>query len=393
MKTRLKYTALITAALSLTTISSASAQEILLGYLPAVGGPFATFSKTNLIAAQMAVDEVNAAGGISGKKIRIVSFDTAGKPDQAVIGVRKLAEDDKVLAVIGPFSSSECRVAFPAAERAGMVLMSMASSAPNLAEPFTYAFRNTTDEGVMFSRVMRALKDAKYPTATGAIAYATDDVIAKTMGEKVLPALMKKAGTDIKLSVTFQNQSFDFAAQASQLKGTPTDLVGIGSGPEAATRLAQELNRQGYKGRMIAGSTIADPELPRLMGKAGDGTIIPTTFYGEFNEDTKKFEAAFIKKAKAEGIERSAAAQFDAATYDIVLIYAEAMKKGKITGAPAKLAEERTIIRDQLKAMKEFPALEGPISFGANGDALKPVYVLEMKDSKWTLLANYPVEK
>jgi len=129
------------------------------------------------------------------------------------------------------------------------------------------------------------------------------------------------------------------------------------------------------------------------MGKAGDGTTIPTTFYGELNEDTKKFETAFIKKAKAEGIERSAAAQFDAATYDIVLIYAEAMKKGKITGDQAKLAEERTIIRDQLKAMKEFPALEGPISFGANGDALKPVYVLEMKDSKWTLLANYPVEK
>jgi branched-chain amino acid transport system substrate-binding protein len=393
MKTRLTYTALIAAALSLTAVGSASAQEILLGYLPAAGGPFATFSKTNLIAAQMAVDEVNAAGGIGGKKIRIVSFDTAGKPDQAVIGVRKLAEDDKVLAVIGPFSSSECRVAFPAAERAGLVLMSMASSAPKLAEPFSYAFRNTTDEAVMFSSVMRALKDAKYPMATGAIAYATDDVIAKVMGEKVLPALMKKAGTDIKLSVTFQHQSFDFAAQASQLKASPTDLIGVGSGPEAATRLVQELNRQGHKGRMVAGSTIADPELPRLMGKAGDGTTIPTTFYGELNADTKKFEAEFIKKAKVEGIERTAAAQFDAATYDIVLIYAEAMKKGKITGDPAKLAEERTIIRDQLKAMKEFPALEGPISFGANGDALKPVYVVEMKDSKWTLLANYPVEK
>lgn len=393
MKIRLTYAALIASALSLAAAGSASAQEILLGYLPAAGGPFATFSKTNLIAAQMAVDEINAAGGVGGKKIRIVSFDTAGKPDQAVIGIRKLAEDDKVLAVIGPFSSSECRVAFPAAERAGIVLMSMASSAPNLAEPFTYAFRNTTDEGVMFSRVMQALKDAKYPTATGAIAYATDDVIAKTMGEKVLPALMQKAGTDIKLSVTFQTQSFDLAAQASQLKGTPTDLVGIGSGPEAATRLAQELNRQGYKVRLVAGSTIADPELPRLMGKAGDGTTIPTTFYGNLNEGTKKFEAAFIKKAKEQGIERTAAAQFDAATYDIVLIYAEAMKKGKITGDPAKLAEERTIIRDQLKVMKEFPALEGPISFGANGDALKPVYVLEMKDSKWSLLANYPVGK
>ena len=63
------------------------------------------------------------------------------------------------MAVIGPFSSSECRVVFPAGERAGIVSMSMASSAPKLAEPFQYAFRNTSDEGYMFERVMRALKD------------------------------------------------------------------------------------------------------------------------------------------------------------------------------------------------------------------------------------------
>ena len=98
---------------------SAPAQELLLGYLPALAGPFATLSRTDEIAAQIAVDEINAAGGIGGKKIRIVSFDTAGKPDQAVVGLRKLAEDDKVMAVIGPFSSGECRVVFPVAERIG----------------------------------------------------------------------------------------------------------------------------------------------------------------------------------------------------------------------------------------------------------------------------------
>ena len=381
------------AALTIVTSGYASAQEILLGYLPAAGGPFATFSKTNFVAAQMAVTEINAAGGIAGKKVRIVSFDTAGKPDQAVVGLRKLAEDDKVLAIIGPFSSSECRVAFPAADRAGVTVMSMASSAPKLAAPFTFAFRNTSDEGYMFSHVMQALKDKKYPIATGAIAYATDDVISKTMGEIVLPNLMKKAGTDIKLSVTFQNQAFDLAAQVSQLVAQPTDLVGIGAGPEAATRLAQEMRRQGHKGRLIAGSTIADPELPKLMGKAGDGTTIPTTFYGDLDDRTKKFEAEFIKQAKAAGVDRTAAAQFDASTYDIVLIYAEAMKKAKVTGDQSKLAAERTALRDEVRKMKDFPALEGPISFGANGDALKPVYITEMKDSKWSLLTSYPAPK
>lgn len=377
------------AAVSAFTIVGAAAQDLLLGYLPSAGGPFATFSKTNEIAAQMAIDEVNATGGVNGKKLRIISFDTAGKPDQAVVGLRKLAEDDKVLAIIGPFSSSECRVVFPAGERAGNPTMSMASSAPKLAEPFTYAFRNTSDEGYMFERVLRAIKAKNYPAQTAAIAYATDDVISKTMGEAVLPNLMKKAGIEIKLSVTYLTQSFDFAAQASQLVAQPTDLLGIGSGPESATRLVQELRRQGGKARVVAGSTIADPELPRLMGPAGNGTIIPTTFYANANERTRKFEDEFLKRTKAAGIDRSASSQFDASTYDIVLIYAQAMKTANVTGNPANVAAERTGIRDAIRAMKDFPALEGPISFGANGDALKPVYVIELNDGKWNLIATY----
>ena len=64
----------------------AASQEILLGYLPSSGGPFATFSKTNQIAAEMALEEINAAGGVGGKKLKLISFDTAGKPDQAVVG-------------------------------------------------------------------------------------------------------------------------------------------------------------------------------------------------------------------------------------------------------------------------------------------------------------------
>lgn len=391
MRRAVSFAAALTAAVLAT--ATAHAGEIVLGYLPAAGGPFATFSKTNLVAAQMAVDEINSAGGVNGNKLRIVSFDTAGKPDQAVVGVRKLAEDDKVMAIIGPFSSSECRVAFPAAERESVTLMSMGSSAPNLAKGFNYAFRNTSDEAYMFDHVLQALKSHRIAIDTGAVAYATDDVISKTMGEKVLPALMQKNGTKIQATVTFQTQAFDLSPQVSELVAHPTDLVGVGSGPESAVRLVQEMRRQGHKGRLIAGSTIADPELPRLMGKAGDGTIIPTTFYGGLNDRAKKFEAAFIKGAKAAGVERSAAAQFDAATYDIVLIYANAMKAAKVTGEPSKLAAERTAVRDEIKKMKDFPALEGPISFGDNGDALKPVYVIEMKDAKWTLLEAYPAGK
>src|SRR5439155_514559 len=78
--------------------------------------------------------------------------------------------------------------------------------------------------------------------------------------------------------------------------------------------------------------------------------------------------------------------QFDAATYDIVQYYAWAMKEAKVTCDPKRLADERSAIRDALKRMKQYAALEGSISFGEDNDALKPVYVQEVRDGRWVLL-------
>ena len=127
-----------------------------------------------------------------------------------------------------------------------------------------------------------------------------------------------------------------------------------------------------------------------LLGKDGNGTIIPSTWFAELNERTRKFADDFTKRSKAAGLERHLASQFDAATYDIVQFYAYAIKEAKVTGDPGKLAAERAAIRDALRAMKAYPALEGPISFGQNGDALKPVYVIEMQGGRWNLIGTHP---
>ena len=363
--------------------------ELVLGFLASESGPFVSLSRPNEIAARIALDEINAAGGVNGKKLRYISFDTAGNPGQTVVGLRKLAEDDKVLAIIGPFSSGQVQVAAPAGDRAGIVTMAMASSAPKLVANFKYAMRNTSDEAYLFERVMRTLKSKGLPSATGAVAFANDDTISRTMGEKVLPALMKSAGVDVKVSVDFKFGAFDFSAQVAQLKAAPTDLIAIGAPPEAAIKLVQEMRRQGHNGRMIAGSTINDPELPVRMGKEGDGTVIPSAFFADLNDRTKRFAAEFNRRAKAANLDRTHAWQFDAATYDIVQYYAWAMKEAKVTGDPKRLAEERTAIRAALGRMKAFPALEGAVSFGADNDALKPAYIIEARDGKWVLLETH----
>ena len=196
--TRKLLTAGVAAVLLSATAFAAAAQELLLGYLPAAGGPFATFSKTNLVAAEMAVNEINAAGGVNGKKLKIVSFDTAGKPDQAVVGLRKLAEDDKVLAIIGPFSSSECRVAFPAADRAGVTVMSIGSPRDclptNAVNNFFYGGLDAAPQAVQAER-MRVSEKTRLP-----VEIVSDEFMARHGNYYNIFADMKQAALDSALT-------------------------------------------------------------------------------------------------------------------------------------------------------------------------------------------------
>jgi branched-chain amino acid transport system substrate-binding protein len=77
--------------------------------------------------------------------------------------------------------------------------------------------------------------------------------------------------------------------------------------------------------------------------------------------------------------------QFEAASYDIVYMYAEAMKQAKVTGDPAKLEDERRAIRDWVKGMKAYPALVGPVTMGSDNDVIKTIFILEAKGNKWSL--------
>ncbi|RJF68759.1 ABC transporter substrate-binding protein [Rhodopseudomonas palustris] len=364
----------------------AQAADLVLGFSMAKTGPYVSLANTNEVAVDMAVDEINAKGGVGGNKIKLVKFDTGGDPKQAALAVRQFAEDNKALAVIGPFSSGEVRVAFPAGERLGIVQMSMSSSAPGLTKGFSYAFRNTRDEKTVIDEVLATLRDKKLPMKTGATAFATDDTVSKSVGTAVLPVLFSKYGVESKGAVDFQYNAFDLSPQVSQLAQMKPDIIGLGAPPEAAVNLAKELKRQGVTARLIAGTTVADPDLPKRMAGAGELMTIGTTFFAELNDQTKAFAKEFAKRTAAAGMTRQEPNQQDASAYDIVYLFAEAMKTATVTGAPDKAAAERTAIRDALAKIKGFAALEGAISFGDDHDSIKPIYVVEAKDQHWTLL-------
>jgi branched-chain amino acid transport system substrate-binding protein len=382
---------LLLAGLALPAIATAQSAPLPLGFTTAKSGNWVSLTRRNEIAVNLAVEEVNAAGGIHGRPIAIRTFDTASRPEQAAIATRQFAEDDGALAVIGPFSSSECRVAFPVGDRLGIAQMAIASSAPGLAAPFRFAFRNTSDEAYLFERLLAVVREKGIETRNAAIAYTTDEVIGRSMGTSVFPNLLQAAGIPVTGTVSFPVAAFDMSAQVAQMRGGAPDLICMGGPPEPAIVLVREMRRQGMRGRIVGGTTIVDVNLPARMGADGNGTLVSSTHFYNFDSPRAiAFRDEFVKRAQAAGETGDLRpGMYDAAAHSIVHFYAAAMRQVRVTGERARLAAERAAIRDALRAMRNVETIEGTLArFTEQGDALKTTYVLEVRDGNFVLVGT-----
>lgn len=370
-----------------------AADEIVIGASLAKTGRYATSARTTETAIDIAVEEVNAAGGVNGKTLRVVKFDTGGDPKQAQVAVRQFAEDDGAVAVIGPFSSGEARVAFPAGERLSIVQIPNASSAPKLADKFSYAFRVTESEFLQFNRLVSTMKSKGMAIGTTAVMYVSDEFVSKAVGTKLMPAVFGKQGVElVGEPLGFPTAAFDLSPQVAQLMQQPTDTVAVAGIVEATVKATKELRRQGYKGRIIGSGISADPDLALKIGPEGNGTLYAAWFWWDRDDRSRAFTAKFNAANAAQGIEKSGPHHVDASAYDIVYILKAAMEQAGVTGDASKLAEERTALRDALGSVV-VEGVTGRICFDNNGDAELPAYVVEIQDGSVQLVDSHPANE
>ena len=171
--------------------------QITLGAIVPSSGPFAEWGRSNTTTLNLLEKQVNEAGGVAGKKLKIVIYDDGAKPAEAANALRKLAGDDKVLAVAGPLTSSACEVTFPVANEMKIVSTSQASSKPGVAKANRpWAFRNTVDEGIL-AKVSVPYFKKTFDVKTVAVIYDAKDAVSTAIATKIMPKVF--ASADIKV--------------------------------------------------------------------------------------------------------------------------------------------------------------------------------------------------
>lgn len=380
------------AALSLLASVAWSQDTIKIGNIVVTAGPLKGPGESTVVAVDIAVEEINAAGGINGKPIELIRFDTGSDPKQASVGTRKLAQDDGVLAIVGPFSSGEASVAFNDAERLKLLMMPTSASAPGLTEGRKYGWRLSEDEFKQFARLLKSIKAKGIQSDTAAIVYISEEVVSNSAGTKLYPALLEEAGIKLVADpIAVQYKSFDMSAQAAQILQANPDVVALAALPESASKVVKELRRQGYKGRIIGSQIFADPNILELFGPEGEGTLLVAGFWKGRTEASQSFDDKFVKLTSERGIHKLGAHHTDAQAYDTVYLLKQVMEKVGTTGDPAKLAEEREAIVAGMEGITFSGILGDDICF-AGHDAELPGYVIEIKDGQWTKFDEAPAD-
>ena len=267
-------------------------KSVKLGAIYSITGKGAEWGEHSKIATEIALEEINAAGGVGGLPLEISIQDTGTEVAPAISLARKLILEDKILAILGPCFSSEFEALAPLLDRLKTIIVSQCSAKPGISALSTWAFRNTLTSDKQLAPAVEIWK-SRYNVKTAVVLYDSADAVSAAEGDKVLPVLLQKNGIEMKDKLTYQTKDIDFSAQVTKIKSLNPDGIALGACYQQAANIVREARKQGLKQPFLAGACTGSPEFAKLVGKDGEGSIIGSAGWPD---DPRPKTAAFLKK-------------------------------------------------------------------------------------------------
>ena len=340
--TRKLLTALIVAG----TVSAAFAADIKIGAAEALSGPASQYGLSIKSGFELAVDELNAAGGVKGNKIVLQFEDEAGKKEQAIDVFKKLIFQDKVLMVFGPTLSNSAQAADPVAQAAKVVAFGTSNTADGITSIGDYIFRNSVTEADVLPETLRvAIKHANIKKV--AVLYGNDDVFTKS-GYDAFKKALETMKVPVTTTETFAKGDVDFKAQLTKIKASGADAIVLSALIAEGAPIMVQARQLGIDVPFIGGNGMNSVKIFDLAKEKSDNLWVGSPWaLGNQTKENQHFVVAYTQKYK------SAPDQFGAQAYDAMNIVAIALGKIKLSG---NLEADRKALRDALPSVTHLGA-------------------------------------
>ncbi len=351
-----KFLAVMSVVLLMATLfvscskSESSSEEIKVGFVGPLTGDYANYGTLCKQAVEMAIEEINAKGGVSGKQIKLYAEDSEGDSQKALAATEKLSSSDKVCAILGPILTGETFSVAERVQQEGLVIITPSASHKDITAIGDYIWRTTPSDGLQgvvagkyWSQVLGYKKLA--------VLYAKNDYsqgLYESMAES-----FEEEGGEIVATETFMVGDKDFKTQLTKLKNTDAEAIYI---PDYTTEMAQILEQASQlqvNKPFLSGDGFLSEEIYTLAGQYTDGVVYTASAQVEESNSAKEFKEKYTAKY---GVGPDS---FATNAYDATYILASVIEK---------VGTDRKAIKEGMKEVKDFVGVNGVINFDEQGD-------------------------
>lgn len=357
--------------------SGAPGGTIKIGEFASLRGNEATFGNSSHEGTLMAIEEINAAGGVLGKKLELVTEDNLSKAGESATVVNKLISRENVVAILGEVASSRSLEAAPICQANKIPMISPSSTNPKVTETGDYIFR------VCFIDPFQGTVMANFATKTlkaKRVAVLTD---VKSDYSKGLAKFFKERflanGGEIVVELNFNGGDKDFKGQLTAIKAANPDGVFVPGYYTECALISIQAKQLGLNIPLFGGDGWESEKLFEIGGASVEGNYLSTHYSPAVGSElSRKFVENYKKRWKnSEGKPKTPDA-LAACGYDSALVLADAIKRAGTTDGPK--------LRDAIAATKSFPAVTGTITINEKRDATKSAVILKIANGKYEYL-------
>lgn len=366
--------AILAAGLLAFTACSKKEDTIKVGEFASLTGKEAAFGQSSHKGTLLAIEELNATGGVLGKKIALVTEDNQSKAGESATIVKKLISRDKVIAILGEVASSRSLEAAPICQNARIPQISPSSTNPAVTETGDYIFR------VCFIDPFQGLVMAKFAQETlkvRKVGLLTSVSSAYSVGlAKYFKERFVADGGSVAIEQKYSEGDKDFKAQLTALKAAGVDGIFVPGYYTEAALICKQAKDLGLSLPIFGGDGWEAPQLVEIGGSAVEGTYY-STHYSPENQTpaVTAFVAKFRQRWNGETPDAMAALGYDSA---MVLI--DAMKRAGTTDGPK--------VRDALAATKDYRGITGNTTLDTQRNATKSAVVVMIKNGQFKFVAT-----
>jgi branched-chain amino acid transport system substrate-binding protein len=376
---KLITTALVSLSMFCLSSAALAAAPIKIGALFAVTGPASFLGEPERNSAQMVVDEINKAGGVNGRQLELITYDTGGDATKAVQLANKLIKNDHVVAIIGPSTTGDTMAVIPVVERANIPLVACAAGIKITDPTKKWVFKTAQNDSLAVARIYEQLKKEK----KNKVAILTVSDSFGSSGREQLKSQAARYGMEIVADDTYGPKDTDMTAQLTKIRGSKAQAVicwGTNPGPAVVARNAKQL---GLTLPLYMSHGVSSKKFIDLAGDAAEGIRLPSgkVLVADLLPKSDRQKASLIAYIKDyQSHFKAPGDHFGGHAWDAVMLLKGAIERGGETPAA---------IRNQLEATRGFAGIGGVFGYSAKDHAglTKDAFVLvEVKKKSWSLV-------